>query len=191
MIKEAPESVTGYSLLADYYAKKNDFDNAEKYAMETLKRTKTGNKYVFDILANIAASRGHFDQALALYQKSIALDPSSAGGYLGIGSIYFATGQYQKALEVYEFAIEKSQNTKRLPIDRVLPYAATLAKLKQYEKSLQVLQDFAKGYEDDKFVRFIKAVNLYKMGQRQEAQAYFDWDTAKSYDEKILILENY
>ena len=55
-------------------------------------------------LGNTLEEQGEFNQALALYQESVQLQPNFARGYLNIGNIHLANRHFPNALRAYQQA---------------------------------------------------------------------------------------
>ena len=70
----------------------------------------------------------------------------------------------------------------------VIMYAFALAKLKQYQASIDTVNKYFAGKFNDSQIKLILAADYFKMGNMNEARKYFDWDSGKSEAEKIKIL---
>ncbi|MDP3685508.1 MAG: tetratricopeptide repeat protein [bacterium] len=66
-----------------------------------------------------------------------------------------------------------------------------LAKLGRYEESIVIARAAVAQQSDDPQARFLMAVNLYKLGQREDARAFFDWNPRLPESEKLRLLEEF
>ena len=71
----------------------------------TEKRPTLRNRLGVDRLVRHLAN-GHYDQALADYDRAIELDAANTWAFLGRGDTYQAMGRYDQALADYDRAIE-------------------------------------------------------------------------------------
>lgn len=70
-------------------------------------------------------------------------------------------------------------------------YALTLALQGRYHESLTKTTIHLRAHPDDAQLRFLMAVNLYKLGRRQEAEAFLDWNPSLSADAAWATLESF
>jgi protein O-mannosyl-transferase len=70
-------------------------------------------------------------------------------------------------------------------------YAMLLTRTGQYQDSQDVIDAFLKSRGGRSDVKFLSAVNYWKMGNREKAREYFDWNPALSLEEKHHALETY
>jgi len=91
---------TAWSVLTNisiYYDR--DFRNAQYY-MERARKIEPGGLGALKLASNLAFCQGNIDQAIALDQESIAIDPVSPKSHLDLGYGYFYKGQYEEAEKV-------------------------------------------------------------------------------------------
>ncbi len=153
--------------------------------------------------------------------KSMTIDaPNSVAGYTWLSRYYLLHNNYAeaekniiKALEIFpehnqvmaayaailvkkklyieaENAILKSIEYKP-EVSTYYYYAFILTKLKEYEKSQEILENTLSGISAKSQVRFLSAVNLYKLGKEQEARKYFNWNPKLTDEEKIRAIEEF
>jgi len=58
----------------------------------------------------VYANKGMLDEAIALYQKAIEINPEYAGTYYNLGAVYFSKGMLDEAAAELEKAIEINPN---------------------------------------------------------------------------------
>lgn len=66
--------------------------------------------------------QGHWEEAIAEYNKAIELDPNLAIAYNNRGAAYFETGQYDLAIADFNKAIELDLNLAMAYANRALAY---------------------------------------------------------------------
>ena len=60
------------------------------------------------IKGNVLRAEGRLDDAIAEYERALALDPSAANAYASLGDMYATLGQYEKGIEFMDKAIRLS-----------------------------------------------------------------------------------
>jgi len=65
-----------------------------------------GSSEVLRIQSYLERYRGNLDQAIELYQRSIALDPLRANSYLALGYLQYVANHYPEAHKDLERALE-------------------------------------------------------------------------------------
>ena len=121
--------------------------------LEDLQRTYPKNTAILFFKSFIQAEYGHYDEALAGYDKLIVLQPDTALNWIARGQILGEMNRNEEALEAFEKAT--SLDPKRFDIWGM--QAGALAKLKRYDEAISVLNksvEFAPDY----------AVNIYNRG---------------------------
>jgi hypothetical protein len=102
-----------------------------------------------------------------------------------LGRIALAEGQLPEA-EAY--FLESIHLRPQYP-DTHKFYAFALAKQGMYQQSLQYVSKFLADHPGDAQLRFLAAVNLYKMGREEDLAGFLNWDPALSREESMKILE--
>ena len=65
-----------------------------------------GNVEVFRIRSQLSKVLGHLDQAVKLYEQSVALDPLRANSYVSLGQLLYVAGRYDEALAALQQALD-------------------------------------------------------------------------------------
>ena len=79
-------------------------------ASKAADKIELGQKYLIEL---------NYTEAIASFTEAIKLDPNNIQAYMGRAEAYLALGEYDKALEDYQFVCEK---TEEMPYTRALSY---------------------------------------------------------------------
>ena len=79
-------------------------------AVTAADKIELGQKYLIEL---------NYTEAIASFTEAIKLDPNNIQAYMGRAEAYLALGEYDKALEDYQFVCEK---TEEMPYTRALSY---------------------------------------------------------------------
>lgn len=129
---------------------------------------------------NIHEAKTYAEQAAQIY----ADDPEL---FLLRGKIALIENNLEDAERYFLEAVRGSPRTS----DPYFYYALALAKREKYEESFTIARQAFQQFPDNPQVRFLMAVNLFKLGRTAEAETYFDWNPALSREEKIRLLEEF
>lgn len=91
--------------LAMAYLFLNDFPNSLAESREAVKLAPS-NPYALYLLANALRNEKQYDEAIAVFQKVLAIDPKDTATNIQIGQIYALKQQYEPAITAYLRAIE-------------------------------------------------------------------------------------
>jgi tetratricopeptide (TPR) repeat protein len=188
MVKTAPKSVQGYANLANFYMKNDRLDEAREAAEKGFNIYKDYSP-LLNVIGAIAFKDGNYDLAKAAFLKAIELSPKIPLAYSNLGHLYYGSEEYDKAAEALEKAIGL-YTIRPKPTDIFL-YALSLAKTKRYGDSIEIVNRYFSNDLGNSQVRFILAINYFKMGNLAEARKYFDWNPGKTEAEKIKILRSF
>lgn len=89
-------------------------------AAKAAKKIELGQKYLTEM---------NYTEAVASFTEAIKLEPDNIQAYIGRAEAYMALGEYDKALEDYQFV---SSKTEKLPYTRALSY---IGQAEVYEKT--------------------------------------------------------
>ena len=89
-------------------------------AARAIKKVELGQKYLTEL---------NYTEAVASFTEAISLDPDNIQAYIGRAEAYMALGEYDKALDDYQFV---SSKTEKLPYTRALSY---IGQAEVYEKT--------------------------------------------------------
>lgn len=187
MIKTAPNSVQGHTNLANWYMRSGKTAEAKNEAEIGFA---IDNEYppLLNTIGGIAFKDENYGLAETAFLKAIELAPLIPLGYINAGRLYYLTGQYEKSKEMFDSALGAYARPKA---EDVLIYAFTLAKLKQYQASIDMVNKYFAGHLDNSQIKLVLAVDYFKMGNISEARKYFDWTANKTEAEKIQFLQKF
>lgn len=186
MVKTAPRSVQGYANLANFYMK-NDLLGEARQAAEAGFNIYPDYSPLLNVIGAIAFKDNNYDLAKTAFLKAIELNPEIPLAYSNLGRLYYGAGEYDKASEILARGIGL-YSIRPKPTDIFL-YALSLVQTKRYNDSVNVVNKYFFNETNNSQVRFILALNYFKMGNIAEAKKYFDWNPNKTEAEKIKILK--
>jgi tetratricopeptide (TPR) repeat protein len=89
-------------------------------AWKAVSNAQPANPLPFAHLGLLEARQEHYTQAIALYRKAMALNPTMPGLHLNLGLAYFKDGEYKKAIEIFtpllKAAAQNADETQRLSV---------------------------------------------------------------------------
>ena len=88
---------------------------------------------------------GELDKAAQAYQEQIESYPRDRGGYGGLGNVYLAQGQYEKALDAYRQCLRVASDNVGVYEDTVF----TLLALQRFDQARQVIDEAQARQLDD------------------------------------------
>ncbi|MDR2939068.1 MAG: tetratricopeptide repeat protein, partial [Clostridiales bacterium] len=170
VIKLDPQTLYGYSNLADCYYNLKDYEKALEFYEKQLQYTEEGHLYTsrglcYYYLGEVGKEREN-------YLKSIEVDPDYAYAYNNMGYILYCENNYNEAIEYYLKAIEKKDNL--LSAHRYL--GDSYRDLRQFDKSIEVFNGALKIFTNGKEKRLLledKAFVYYHTHRYREAIAIF------------------
>lgn len=89
-----------------------------------------GQKYLIEL---------NYTEAIASFTEAIKLDPNNIQAYMGRAEAYLALGEYDKALEDYQFVCEK---TEEMPYTRALSYIGQAEVYGKTDESEKAVSDY-------------------------------------------------
>jgi tetratricopeptide (TPR) repeat protein len=107
--RDRPTDVRTYREIADFYAARGRFDDAEREYLAALELT-PGNQLIPIRIAGLSRQTGQLDRAKAEVERSLAMR-ASAEGYATLGRIEFQAKRFLQAATAYEMATEMSPSS--------------------------------------------------------------------------------
>ena len=175
MAKDAPKSVQGHYGLGIYYLRNGEIERSKAEAIKAFE-IYDSHPPTITLLGNIAFWEKRYEEAEKMYLLSIKLDPTYASTYASLASLYFASGRYDLARDIFRSGLDRAPG--RPKPEFVVGYAASLAKLKEYQRCLEVLDSRKYILEGDRGhpgVKLMYALCNWGLGRPSEARKYMDW----------------
>jgi tetratricopeptide (TPR) repeat protein len=107
--RDGPTDVRTYREIADFYAARGRFDDAEREYLAALELT-PGNQQIPIRIAGLYRQTGQLDRAKAEVERSLAMR-ASAEGYATLGRIEFQAKRFLQAATAYEMATEMNPSS--------------------------------------------------------------------------------
>ncbi|GEM_PF-727185 len=170
-VADAPDSVHARYMLANYFQSISDFEAAKPHIEHGLSIYR--HSFLVEIAAIQAFQEGNYplakELALEVLEELRPRKPQRAHLVYAVALAH--EGQYQRSLDLVRRVIQKGEEFNEIKV-----------KGSQIEFAFQ---------EDNPVIRFILAVNLYKLGRIEEAKKYFDWDPRYSEEEKLNLINEF
>jgi Tfp pilus assembly protein PilF len=120
-------------------------------------------------LARIYQEMGHNHKALNLYKQTVDKYSERPKEYRtvilsNVGTIYFAEGKHEQAIQIWSDTIERVKDYRGLRSNLVLVFA----NLKQWDKAHEQLNHLLEKYPDDGQYNFLKGSYLVKTGRLED-----------------------
>ncbi|HEX8895632.1 MAG TPA: tetratricopeptide repeat protein, partial [Terriglobales bacterium] len=101
-----PNSASGYLALARTQIFHDwDWDTANTHLTKAA-ALEPSSAEIFRIRSNLSLLLGNLDQAIKLYEQSVALDPLRSNSYLGLGYLLYKAGRYDEAQAALQKALD-------------------------------------------------------------------------------------
>lgn len=129
---EDPDPLYGLGLV---YAKQGNIADAKRMYQETLQKH-ADHTGALNNLAAILIEEENTSEALILYEKAIAADPSLPDPFYNAGLIYESQGDYRKAAQHFEGALEAEGDT----VETLTKLVSMYAQLNDRDKTIDSLE---------------------------------------------------
>ncbi len=136
------------------------------------------SEYYAEQEKNYSLAKQYADAGMRIYDKHPPLLELSAG-------IEYQLGNVAKARKLVDLALTEQP---QLVGARILD-ATLLAKAGKYRESISVITENIPKRLGDPLVRYLMAVNWYKLGDYEQAKQYYDWDKSLTEMQKKSMLE--
>lgn len=137
-------------------------------------------------LARLYLSQGKVDQTEPYVLKAVSIYPA----HHQVQAVYAAVLLRKKQYDLAEKAILKAINLKPESSSYYF-YAVILTRSGRYAESQQVINEYLEKRRQRADVKFLSAVNYWRLGDRNKAREFFDWSPTLSEAEKLYAIETY
>lgn len=198
---------TNLGLALDRQGRRDDSVRAYRKAA----RQPGGSAVACHNLGSIYAEEGRTEEAIRSFEDAIALEPD-AEGYLNLGLVHFAREDFQRAMECFDYSVDRDENfalghyygglclMKRgiyrealLRFDRAwrldprlarTPYhqGVCLHKLQKYTEARDCLEQALDFFPEDSRIHYQLALTCDAMGLPQEARLHYGRSRASRTD---------
>ena len=90
---------------------KREFDKADHYLRQVLDRLEEKYADVYNMLGVIQHDRGQFEDAQAMFEASLQINPNYTEAALNLAVTYNDLGRYEEAKRIYSAALSKGEGT--------------------------------------------------------------------------------
>lgn len=174
LVRDAPESVRARTVLARYYMGEGEFEFAREH-IEAGMALYDSHPRLQELLSVLAFYDGNYGlaQSAALAAIDAIRPPAAPVSYLIYAMTLTKQGKYLESIALVRRVIDFAKNTPaspRIPSSGILDVSYTL---------------------DNPVIRFVIAVNYFKLGRLEEAERYMDWDTETMREEKVQLMKEF
>ena len=149
--------------------KKNNFQDAKKFYIETLKLNPNYSA-AHNNLGILFNQLKEYKKAIKCFERVIQIDPNDSVAYSNLGNIIINLGEHQKAISYFEKAIQINPNY----TDAYYNLGNTLNEIGEYqkaisyfEKAIQINPNYTNAYNN-------LGIILNEIGEYQKAISYFE-----------------
>ncbi|MGI9474791.1 MAG: tetratricopeptide repeat protein [Rubripirellula sp.] len=138
--------------------------------------------------AKTVAEKGYAEEAIKLYEKAEKLDSNAEPVNLPLAPLYAQVGDYSKAIERYQRAIDSGEATSEVRNN----LAWTLMETHRYSEAVAVIETGLAEESENPRLTTTLAVTRYRMGDRQKSLEKFQealGASAAHYNLALLDLE--
>jgi len=137
-------------------------------------------------LARLYLSQGKVNQAEPYVVKAVSIYPA----HHQVQAVYAAVLLRKKQYDLAEKAILKAINLKPESSSYYF-YAVILTRSGRYAESQQIINEYLEKRRQRADVKFLSAVNYWRLGDHDKAREFFDWSSTLSEEEKRYAIETY
>lgn len=194
ILRKFPEHEKVNGRIGDIYYALTDYENALKYYEAQLAIEETQQALIDVIRTKIEFEE--FDEARALSERALPLDPDEPCVYHNLGLINLYQKRYDEAISYYKAAIEHYEKNEDLSENTHEQLAVCYIRTKAYDKALAELQKVREKSGNPFY--YVRMSEVYEfLGRYQEAEHFLgkykeasDRDSQKlRYDEEMAVLK--
>ena len=155
IVKKYPHEYAAYEGLVKIYIRQHNYDNLIEVLRYLIQHVPDNDSYLAQ-MGNVLMSTRHYDEAIQMYGRSLVVNDLVPARFVNIGLCYQALGQYQKALENFQRAVDLEPSN----ISYLMVMVDLLEKLDDKDRALIVLGKAAEMHPSDAQIK--KKLLLFK-----------------------------
>lgn len=131
-----------------------------------------------------------FEEAVPEFERAIVVDPSKSDAYINLGFSLHMSGNEDRAIEVFEEAIERGSDNPTLKENLVSVYqakAGALASGQDYENALLYFERIQKVSPETPDINYNIGLMYYQMKEYRDALKYFRDQLAMTGDDEEVM----
>ncbi len=163
-----PDYIEAYRLLIDICEKENDYDGIIKAATVLHGLSPENPRYTL-LLAKMHLEANALPESEAFFKKTLALSPRVADAYKGLGHVYLARDDYEKAKRNFSKALDLDADD----ASTLNSLGTTYVRMGQYREGIDKYMVALKLDPRDSRVLFNLGVAHEKNGSNERARHYF------------------
>jgi non-specific serine/threonine protein kinase len=126
---------------------------------------------VLSARARIQYVQHHYEDAIQLARRAVAVQPECKGAHDVLGRAYFSSGRYEEAAQLADSALEIVSNDYNalVPLINAMDHLGRHADTERLRREMEVLETQLQRFPDDVRARVLLAADLANLGKPEEA----------------------
>ena len=168
-IKIDPNCATCYYEIAGMLEAQHQIKEALPYAKKATELDDQ-NKWFLLLYADLTHSNRQYEECAISYQKLIKIQPTNLEYYFELAEVYIEAGKFEKAIELYNKAEERTGITEEISIQKYKIYA----KLNNSAKAIEEMEKLISSDPKNTKIILMLADYLQLIGKEEEAVAKYE-----------------
>ena len=148
-------------------------------SIEALLRVDATHQRAWSIAGFLHAEKGRFNDAIAAFERAVALNPADAASLFNFGFALQRAGRHEEAIGRFQRAIELDPS-----IDRAwYGMGISLIQLGRYREAIERLNEAARLQPMSPFAYYQLAAAWFKLGEHEKVQA--EYRRVKGFDPTV------
>jgi tetratricopeptide (TPR) repeat protein len=201
-IENSPTAWEPHAFLGRAYADTDDLEKAheeffkalklapDEQSKETVDNVITHYWLIYDRQGESYIGAAKFEDAIAEFEKAIVIDPRKPDAYINLGYAHHMSMDYDKAIEIFEIAMEYAPDNEVLRENLVSAYvnkAANLAALKDFGGALMYFERTEQIAPETEDILYNIGLMHYELKDYREAINYFNAHLENSPDDEEVL----
>ncbi|MFD2257462.1 tetratricopeptide repeat protein [Luteolibacter algae] len=164
------EFITHFSEASRYFQQKRIFETLE--ALDKAEKVFVNSAELWNLKGSCYVEMRAFDKATAAFAKALELNPENVSIQFNIAEVYFVTKQWQKANDLFEEILKKT-DPKNTSLGRLVEFKILLGKIKLgLENEVQILAEKYDYLDDSPYYYYSQAALAY---EKEDLLAAEEW----------------